>query len=46
MQFLDGAIDNRRLDFDDFAFVIEQQKPAKLQLVNGFSSLKASPITW
>jgi len=41
MQFLDGAIDNWRLDFDDFAFVAEQQKPAKLDLAIKLRSYRA-----
>ena len=32
MQFLDGAIETWSLDYDDFAFIAEQQKPARLDL--------------
>lgn len=41
MQFLDGAIDIWKLDFDDFAFVAKQQKPAKLDFAIKLRSYRA-----
>ena len=32
MQFLDGAIETWSLDYDNFAFIAKQQKPARLDL--------------
>ena len=41
MQFLDGAIETWTLDYDDFAFIAEQQKPARLDLAVKLLSYRA-----
>ena len=41
MQFLDDAIERWTLDYDDFAFIAEQQKPARLDLAVKLLSYRA-----
>jgi len=41
MQFLDNAIETWTLDYDDFAFIAEQQKPARLDLAVKLLSYRA-----
>jgi len=41
MQFLDGAVETWTLNYDDFAFIAEQQKPARIDLAVKLLSYRA-----
>ncbi len=41
MQFIDGAIETWTLDYDDFIFIAEQQKPSQLDIAIKLLSYRA-----